>query len=125
MKRYRNEKGQLTISLEEIKKKTIIEASNYYKPGSIYLNVADGREYVYLFPVPGDGELAHFKSFDGYNLFIPIDSLGTFLPDVASDGTELLFVEQTQYWCSNEDRQIGARVLFRLSFLKKERKLSK
>ena len=58
MKRYRNAKGQLTISLEEIKKKTIVEASDYYKPGSIYLNAADGREYVYLLPVPGDGELA-------------------------------------------------------------------
>jgi len=93
MKRYRNEKGQLTISFEEIKKKTIVEASNYYKPGSVYLNAADGREYVYLLPMPGNGELAHFQSFDGYNLFIPIDSLGTFLPDVASDGRELLFVE--------------------------------
>ena len=93
MKRYRNAKGQLTISLEEIKKKNIVEASDYYKPGSIYLNAADCREYVYLLPVPGDGELAHFQSFDGYNLFIPIDSLGAFLPDVASDGRELLFVE--------------------------------
>ena len=43
MKRYRNAKGQLTISLEEIKKKTIVEASDYYKPGSIYLNAADGQ----------------------------------------------------------------------------------
>ena len=30
MKRYRNAKGQLTISLEEIKKKNIVEASDYY-----------------------------------------------------------------------------------------------
>ena len=42
MKRYRNAKGQLTISLEEIKKKNIVEASDYYKPGSIYLNAAHG-----------------------------------------------------------------------------------
>ena len=93
MKRYRNEKGQLTISIEQIKKETAAEAANYYRPGSIYLNREDGREYVYCTPEPGDGELAHFQSFDGYNLFIPLGSLGTFLPDVASEGSELIFVE--------------------------------
>ena len=51
MKRYRDENGQLTMTL------------------------------------------AHFQSFDGKNLFIPSDSLGTFLPDVASDGMELVAVE--------------------------------
>lgn len=93
MKRYRNENGQLTMTLDQIKKETAAEAASYYRPGSIYQSAADGREYVYLLPVPGDGELAHFQSFDGYNLFIPVDSLGTFLPDVASDGIELIFVE--------------------------------
>lgn len=39
------------------------------------------------------GPLAHFQSFDGFNLFVPSDSLGTHLPDVASDGMELAFVE--------------------------------
>ena len=48
MKRYRNAKGQLTISLEEIKKKNIVEASDYYKPGSIYLNAADGRKNMFI-----------------------------------------------------------------------------
>lgn len=93
MKRYRNENGQLAITLDRIKKETAAEAAIYYHPGSIYQSAADGREYVYLDPVPGDGELAHFQSFDGYNLFIPVDSLGTFLPDVASEGMELTFVE--------------------------------
>ncbi len=93
MKRYRNENGQLTMTLDQIKKQTAAEAASYYRPGNIYQNAADGREYVYLLPVPGDGELAHFQSFDGYNLFIPVDSLGTFLPDVASEGKELIFVE--------------------------------
>lgn len=93
MKRYRNENGQLTMTLDQIKKETAAEAASYYRPGNIYQNAADGREYVYLLPVPGDGELAHFQSFDGYNLFIPVDSLGTFLPDVASEGMELIFVE--------------------------------
>lgn len=93
MKRYRNENGQLTMTLDQIKKQTAAEAASYYRPGNIYQNAADGQEYVYLLPVPGDGELAHFQSFDGYNLFIPVDSLGTFLPDVASEGKELIFVE--------------------------------
>lgn len=93
MKRYRNENGQLTMTLDQIKKETAAEAASYYRPGNIYQNAANGREYVYLNPVSGDGELAHFQSFDGYNLFIPVDSLGTFLPDVASAGMELTFVE--------------------------------
>ena len=93
MKRYRNENGKLTKTIEQIKKETAAEAVIYYRPGSIYQNAEDDREYVYLLPVPGDGELAHFQSFDGYNLFIPVDILGTFLPDVAIEGMELIFVE--------------------------------
>ena len=89
MKKYRNENGQLTMTLEQLKKETSAEASTYYRPGSIYLSAEDGREYVYLLPIPGDRELAHFQSFDGYNLFIPVDCLGTFLPDVANEGHEL------------------------------------
>lgn len=91
MKRFRDKNGQLTKSIEAIKKRTQKEASNYYKPGHIYLNNEDGREYVLL--MPEDEICAHFKSFDGYNVFIPFDSLGTFLPDVADDGNEIIFVE--------------------------------
>lgn len=93
MKKYRNENGQLAMTLDQLKKETAAEAASYYRPGSIYQSAADGREYVYLLPVPGNEELAHFQSFDGCNLFIPVDSLGTFLPDVASEGMELAFVE--------------------------------
>ena len=93
MKRYRDENGRLTKSIAQIKKETAKEAVKHYRPGSIYQNNADGREYVYCIPKPGDGELAHFLSFDGYHLFIPVDCLGTFLPDIADDGNELLFVE--------------------------------
>ena len=93
MKRYRNENGQLTMTLDQIKKETVAEAASYYRPGSIYQNAQNCREYVYLLPTPEDGELAHFQSFDGYNLFIPVDSLGTFLPDVATEGNELFFIK--------------------------------
>lgn len=89
MKRYRDENGQLTISLEQIKQETAAEAAAYYHIGGIYFNFADFNEYVMI----EAGTLAHFQSFDGKNLFIPSDSLGTFLPDVASDGMELVAVE--------------------------------
>lgn len=88
MKRFRNKNGELTMSIDQIKKETRGEALDYYRPGKIYLNAKDGREYVYITP----DSLAHFQSFDGYNLFIPLDSLGTFLPGVASAGMELALV---------------------------------
>ena len=96
MKRYRNENGQLTMTLDQIKKETAAEAARYYRPGNIYQNIEDGREYVYLVPTPEGGELAHFQSFDGYNLFIPVDSLGTFLPDVASKGTDFCRIDEAR-----------------------------
>ena len=88
-KRYRNENGQLTVSLDQSKKETAAEAAKYYHVGGIYLNSEDSREYVMI----EAGILAHFQSFDGYNLFIPADSLGTFLPDVATEGAELVETE--------------------------------
>ena len=48
------------------------------------------REYVLI---ENDEILARFKSFEGYNLFIPVANLGTFLPDVATQGAKLAFVE--------------------------------
>ena len=90
MKRYRNAKGELTRIIKEIEKETLAEARKYYRLGGIYFNNADKREYVLI---ENDEILAHFKSFEGYNLFIPVASLGTFLPDVATQGTELVFTE--------------------------------
>lgn len=40
MKRYRDESGQLAITLDQIKKETAAEAARYYRPGSIYQNAA-------------------------------------------------------------------------------------
>ena len=91
-KRFRDENGQLTVTLAELHKLTEKEGREYYQPGNIYLNKSDNRKYVYLQPTESDGELAHFMSVDGYNLFIPIANFGTFLPDVASDGMELVKV---------------------------------
>ena len=93
MKKYRDGNGRLTTSIAQIKKETAEEAKNYYRPGSIYKSNEDDREYVYCIPKEGDGELAHFLSFDGYHLFIPVDCLGTFLPYIADEGIELIFIE--------------------------------
>lgn len=82
--------GQLTEPIEAIEEKTFQEAMSYYRIGGIYLYKKDHREYVLIHQ---DDELAHFQSFDGHNLFIPVKSLGTFLPDVASEDMELIFVE--------------------------------
>lgn len=89
-KKYRDENGRLIMSLEQIKAETAAEAATYYRTGGLYFNFADSREYVYIEICE---TLAHFQSFDGCNLFIPVDSLGTFLPDVASDGAELVATE--------------------------------
>ena len=91
MKRYRNENGQLLKSIDQIAKLTEEEGRSYYVTGGIFLNTADNREYVNISET--NETLAHFQSFDGYNLFIPSEKLGTFLPDVASDGMELIRVE--------------------------------
>ena len=88
-KRYRDESGQLVESLENIKKETAADAAEYYQIGAIYKYAYDDREYVYL---ENDDCLAYFQSFDGYNLFTPVDSLVTFLPGVADDDRALALV---------------------------------
>ena len=89
MKRFRNADGKLNVTFEELKSATAQEAASYYQIGAIYKNAGDDREYVYL---ANDDCLAHFQSFDGYNLFIPIDALGSFWPDVADDDRVLEIV---------------------------------
>ena len=89
MKRFRNADGKLNVTFEELKTATAQEAASYYQIGAIYKNADDNREYVYL---ENDDCLAYFQSFDGYNLFIPVDSLGTFLPEVADDDRVLVLV---------------------------------
>lgn len=79
------------MSIEELKKATRSEAADYYRPGKLYLYAADGEYYVYLSPVTPE-EIAHFESFSGKKLSVPLESLGTFLPDVAADGNELTLI---------------------------------
>lgn len=79
------------MSLEELKQITRDEAADYYRPGKLYLYASDGEYYVYLSSIAPE-EIVHFESFNGKELFIPRDSLGTFLPGVAADGNELTLV---------------------------------
>ena len=69
------------------------KAIDYYRSGKIYLFKKDDREYVCMPCLPGDGERMYFQSFDGHELSIPLDKLESFLPDVASEGNELICVE--------------------------------
>ena len=75
----------MTKSLQEIKEATREEASEYFKKGHIY--TYSGEEYALIEMC---GELAHFHSFSGKHLYIPVESLGTFLPNVASEGLEFI-----------------------------------
>lgn len=90
MKRYRDKNGKLIKRLSEIEKLTAAEAATYYRVGGIYYSFVDFREYVYT---ATSDRLAEFRSFDGYTMFIPVAALGTFLPDVASAGMELVAVQ--------------------------------
>lgn len=85
-KRFRDENGKLTISLKEVYKQTLEEAKKYFAVGCSYYNSSKKEEYVCI---GNDGILIQFKTWDGKNLFIPVESAGSFLPDVASEGMEL------------------------------------
>lgn len=90
MKRFRDENGRLTKWSSEIAKLAAAEAATYYRVGGIYYSFVDFREYVYIANSEG---IAEFRSPDGKQMFIPVANLGTFLPDVASAGMELVAVQ--------------------------------
>lgn len=91
-KRYRDKNGILTCTIKELNRLTEQEGREYYTKGNFYLNKGDGRIYTYI---EDDEVLINFQSYDGYNLFIPFESCGTFLPDIASDGLALIKLEDT------------------------------
>ena len=95
MKRFRDKNGQLNITTTELAKLTLDEANAYYKHGAKYVH--GGKTYVCnRFDDRGTNgdiqEHVQFTSEDGYNLFCDSDKLGTFLPDIASDGLEIVKV---------------------------------
>nr|DAF77865.1 MAG TPA: hypothetical protein [Caudoviricetes sp.] len=92
MKRYRDAAGRLTMTIDQIAAATLNEANAYYQDGGRY--IYEGRTYTLRRCTDKDAhgnavEVAQFVDIDGYNLFTDPARLGTFLPDVASDGQEI------------------------------------
>ena len=89
-KRFRDENGKLTEKVEEIAKKTFAEARNYYINGDRYEN--NGK--VYTFKITEENML--FEGKDGEKLFVAPELMGTYLPDVASEGSSFVKVPLSQ-----------------------------
>lgn len=87
-KRYRTPEGTLSCTLAELKKQTFIEASEYYIPGFLY--VYQGKTYL-LANLGLTGKCAVFINVaQGHDrLLVSTSGLGTFLPNVASEGMEI------------------------------------
>lgn len=91
-KRYRDEAGRLTMSVDQIAAETLNESKEYYQDGGQYIHkgkVYTLRRYMDKTADGEDVEVAQFASKDGYNIFTDPACLGTFLPGVASDGMEI------------------------------------
>lgn len=105
MKRYRDAAGRLTMTIDEIAAATLAEAREYYQDGGRY--IYEGRAYTLRRYIDRDAhenavEVAQFVGIDGYNLFTDPARLGTFLPDVASDGQEI-----TRFWPARRENGGG------------------
>ena len=79
------------MCVEAIRTETAEEARNYYQIGDKYIFANDSRVYTYIM---NNDEIAQFQSPDGFTFLIPLESLGMYLPDVASVGMELTRVEE-------------------------------
>ena len=88
-KRFRTPEGILSCSLSELKERTLQEALEYYIPG--YLYVYQGKTYL-LDSLGLTGKCAVFVNVarDDDRLLVASSGLGTFLPDVASEGMEII-----------------------------------
>jgi hypothetical protein len=98
-KRYRDENGVLTISLSEVTKQTQAEADAYYINGEQYIYKGMLFTYKRAWIKTADGaevECSRFSHGD-YNNFIDPASRGTFLPDVASVGNEIVSVRDKRF----------------------------
>ncbi len=89
-RRFRDENGKLTEKVEEIAKKTLAEARNYYINGDRYEN--NGR--IYTFRVTEENML--FEGTDGEKIFVVPELMGTYLPDIASEGSSFVKVPLSQ-----------------------------
>ena len=83
---------QKNLSAEEIAQITYNKAINYYRGGKLYKYAGDSREYV-LNMFEKYNNMAYFESVDGFEIHIPWNMLGVFLPCVARTGSELIKVD--------------------------------
>ena len=98
-KRYRDVNGVLTIPLSEVEKLTRAEADAYYVNGGLYVYKGMMFTYTRSWTKMADGTAVEDARFSHgvYNNFMDPDSLGTFLPDVASVGNEIVSVSDKRF----------------------------
>ena len=89
-KRFRDSKGKLTMTIEEIVEITKEESRKYYIPGNRYQH--DGKLYILKSCGADKAGMLEFASEDGHGFFTDSERMGTFLPDVASIGDEITLV---------------------------------
>ena len=88
LKRFRTSDGKLSCTLAELKEKTMPEAFEYYVPGRLY--VYHGKTYILdNLGLPGERAVFINVSHNGDRLLVASPGLGTFLPDVSTDGEEI------------------------------------
>lgn len=88
-KRYRGPDGRLSVALKELAELTRAEADAYYQDGGRY--TYQGREYTLHRLQTG---LVQLLAEDGHEVGVTACNLGTFLPDIASEGSEIMRVEE-------------------------------
>ena len=98
-KRFRNDYGVLDRPFHEVCRLTRKEADEYYQSGQWYFT--DGREYQCFRFQDKDAhgnlvECIKFTSRDGYNIFCDSKTMGSFLPDVASSGLEIIKIDEPE-----------------------------
>ena len=91
-KRFRDSKGKLTMTIEEIVRITEDESRQYYILGNRYQH--NGRVYTLKLCEENKVGMFKFVSKDGHVFFTDVKRMGTFLPGVASSaGGITLFTE--------------------------------
>lgn len=80
------DENQVKVSLDTLAEETMEAGTEYYRTGERYRSSLDGRAYI-LKDI-ADGTLI-FRNEQGYEMFIPKQTCGTFIPGIASEGFEL------------------------------------
>lgn len=98
-KRWRDNDGKLIKSLEEIEKETLTEANEYYLDGKKYMIEGEQKPFICTrWQENGENHIRFDAMFDtdkGTNhLYCDTNKMGTFLPDVATNGNAIVCMEE-------------------------------